>query len=204
MNKINYGLALIICLIVFSYAQADICEPYPPKGMKPGYTYNGIYANGAYGYSIEIPKGYTGGLYQDPAAPQHGIQVILSWEPRSNIYFSGDANSLEDNETDKPLDAFGYCIFGLNTVREYAKDLKSFEMRKSKLGSFNAYQYTIRYTCPKSSQERIEETVVAIPKGRGLVYRVTLETTMNRFKEDHKIFIKFIKSWRMIERKKNT
>jgi hypothetical protein len=199
MNKTHCGLALIISLIAFSYAQADICEPYPPKGMKAGYTYKGIYANGAYGYSIEIPKGHTGGLYQDPAAPQHGIQVILSWKPRSNIYFSGHANSLENKETDKPLDAFGYCLYGLNTVREYAKDVKSFEMRKSKLGSFNSYQYTIRYTCPKSSQERIEETVVAIPKGRGLVYRVTLETTMNRFKKDHKVFHKMVSSWCMIE-----
>lgn len=201
MNKTYYGILLIIYLIVLSSAQADMCEFYPPKGMNPVYSYKGKYENAVWGYSIEIPKGYTGGLYQDPDAPQHGIGVIISWEPRSYIYFSGEANSLEDKETDKPLDAFGYCIFGLNMVREYAKDVRSFEMRKSKLGSFNAYQYAIRYTCPKSSQERIEETIVTVPALSGIVYRVTLETTTDRFKEDHKVFLKFIRTWRKIERK---
>lgn len=138
-------------------------------------------------------------LFQDPNAPQHGIQVILSWEPRSVIYVDGSANSLEDNSTGKPLDSFGYCIFGLNTIREYAKKIYSFEMRRSKLGVHDAYQYIVRYACPATSQERIEESVVAIPKERGIVYRVTLETTPEKFNHDHKVFFKVVSKWRMIE-----
>jgi len=201
MNKTYCGIALIIYLAALSPAQGDICETYPAKGMKPIYSYRGLYENYAWGYAIEIPRGLVGGSYQDPGAPQHGIQVILSWEPRSTIHFSGEANSLEDQATERPLDAFGYCIFGLDTVRAYAKDVQSFEMRKSKLGTFNGYQYIVRYTCPNMSQERVLERIVIIPTGRGLVYTVTLETTTIRFNDDHKVFLKFISTWHMIERK---
>lgn len=200
MKKIYWGIIFIIYLALLSSAQADICEPYPPKEIKPVYSYKGIYDNPAWGYSIEMPKGYTGGLYQDPAAPQHGIQVILSWEPRSYIYFSGEANFLED-KNDKPLDAFGHCIFGLDTVRDYAKEVKSFEMRKSRLGPYDGYQYIVHYTCPNNSQERVLERILVIHPASGIVYDVTLETTNSRFKNDHKVFMKFVSSWRKIERK---
>jgi len=72
-------------------------------------------------------------------------------------------------------------------------------MKKSKLGAHDGYQYIVRYTCPGTSQERIEVTVVAIPKERGVVYRVTLSTTAERFNHDHKVFVKFVSTWRMIE-----
>jgi len=204
-NKINMatrvGFLVYVFLITTAIpARADICGTYPPSGMDPVYTYQGIYENSAWGYAVAIPKGYKGGLYQDPGAPQHGIMVILSWEPRSTIYFEGEANSQEEESTGKPLGSIGHSIFGLNVIREYASDIKSYEMHKSKLGALSGYEYIVRYTCPGSASVRIDETVVAVSPDESPVYRVTLVTTQNRYKKDHRIFKEIVSKWRQIPR----
>lgn len=204
-NRIKLRILMGSCVLAFlalatSRGKADICETYPPKEMEPVYTYQGRYENGAWGYAVSIPKGYKGGLYQDPGAPQHGIMVILSWEPRATIRFEGEANSLEEESTGRPLDPFGHCIFSLNTIRQYAKDIKSYEMHKAKLGSLDGYKYIVRYSCPDRSDIRVKETIVAV-SGKSPVYRLTLETSEQRYKKDHIIFKQMLSTWRLIQRK---
>jgi len=196
------GIIFSLSLLASSQitAIASICDIYPPQGMKPFFTYKGTYTNSAWGFAVEIPEGYVGGLYQDPTAPQHGIQVILKWKPRSTIQFSAYSNSLED-ETGKALDAIGCSIFRLTTVRKQAQNIESFELHKSKLGTHPALTYVIHYTCPDSSQIRVEETCLAIPPERNIVYRITLETTQEEYDHNHVVLQRFISSWRLIERK---
>ena len=206
MNKIILDTitGFLICLFVISTAlpsRADICETSPPLGADPVYTYQGTYENAAWGYAVDIPKGYKGGLYQDPGAPQQGIMVILSWKPRSTIYFVGEANSLEEESSGKPLDAIGHSIFGLNLIREYANDIKSYEMHKAKLGTLQGYKYIVRYTCPGSGDVRIKETIVAVDPQNSPVYTVNLETTQDRYKKDRLIFNQIVSKWRQIPRK---
>ncbi len=190
--------SFLFLLLSATSASADICgEGYPPVGMKAVYTYTGAYDNHAWGYKVVIPRGLVGGLYQDPAAPQHGIQVILSWKPRSTIYFSGRANSAEDEEY-RPLTAQGYALQNLSYYKQDAQVL-SFKVRKAKLGRHAAWSWFVKYRCPKSKAVRVGAGLVAIPPEPGPVYEVDLETTEARYAADHKVLEKIARSFRLIE-----
>ena len=200
INKIKSSLLVIVLFQIFigMLAYANICENSSLLNTKPVYTYTGIYKNNAWGYSIEIPQGLIGGLYQDPNAPQHGIDVIISKHPYSCVYFYGEANSLE-NEKGKPLSAKEYSIHRISAIKEYAKYILSSDVRKAKLGTYDGYIWSVRYVCAKNKEVHVYEGVVAIPKERALVYEVALETTEGRYKKDHSILKKFTRTFRLIQ-----
>lgn len=188
---------LLFLLLAGRSASADICEDYPPVGMKAVSTYTGAYDNHAWGYKVVIPPGLVGGLYQDPGAPQHGIQVILSWRPRSTVFFSGKAHSAEDEEY-RLLTAQGYALQNISYYKQAARLLSS-KVRKAKLGRHAARSWLVKYRCPKSKAVRVAEGLVAIPPEPGLVYEIDLETTEARYAADHKVLEKIARSFRLIE-----
>ena len=51
-------------------------------------VFRGSYANRQYGYSVVIPKGLVGTNARDPA-PDHGIGITLSEQPKAHIWTSG-------------------------------------------------------------------------------------------------------------------
>ena len=190
-------LLLLFLLLAATSASAEICEDYPPVGMKAVYTYTGSYDNHAWGYKVVIPRGLVGGLYQDPDAPQHGIQVILSWRPRSTVSFFGQADSSED-DNGNPLTAQGYALQNISYYKQDVRLLSS-KVRKAKLGRHAAWAWLVKYRCPKSKAVRVAEGMVAIPPKPGLVYEIDLDTTAARHKADHKVLEKIARSFRLIE-----
>jgi len=197
-TKIKIISAVLWLLVVVSPATAG-CGSDTHYGMTPVFTFQDTYENGSWGYAVQIPKGYKGASFSDPGANQHGINIVLS--PKSEIYINGEANSLEDESTGEPLDSIGHSINNLNRIRQNAAEIKSYELRKAKLGKLSGTFYIVHYTCPEAADVFIEEGIIAVSPDKSLLYDITLQTTAKRYQKHHSIFKRIAAKWRQIPRK---
>ena len=188
--KISTPVALVnLTLFLLSMVEvsAGVCEMAPKQDLKELQTgFHGLYANGAWGYSVVVPDGFTG--KNDSAGPQHGFGLSLG--EQGNIYINGEANSLE---FEAPADA---AIKELESLRLDKKKIETATITQSHLGQLRASQLVVTYTCPGSAKRHILVSIYAIGPGSSPVYEVTLDTISSHYKEHRVILDRILKSWR--------
>lgn len=191
-------ISIVLWLAAVVSPVGAICGSDMHYGTAPVFTYQGTYQNGWWGYAIQIPKGYKGASFSDPGANQHGINIVLS--PKAEIYVNGQANSLEEETGDAPMTSIGYSIFRLNIIRQYATEIRSYQLRKANLGRLNGTYYIVSYMCSGLSELFIEEAIIAVTPDKSPVYDITLQTTAKRYKKDHELFNQVVSRWHLIPR----
>jgi hypothetical protein len=86
---------LILFIYFFHVTSTGNCERFPEIDFRKSGSpaFHGVYANHAFGYRVRLPRKIT--AYGEPSLqPAHGVGIILSWEPRSNLYLDGSWNAL--------------------------------------------------------------------------------------------------------------
>jgi hypothetical protein len=171
----------------------DFCGNFPPSGFDgPGRAkFTGRYYNFVYGYSVRIPKGLAG-YNTAPPSPQHGFGVVLSWEPRSYVYFDGSYNSSEAKNAKEIEEAH------LKWLEEKSAQVTGVERFNLHLGPLRARRYVARHTCKKVQGEFVEDTVIALYQG--IVYSASLLTTQARYSQDRVILERMLRTWRLARR----
>ncbi len=190
-------IGAVFWLLVVVFPASAGCGSETHYGMTPVFTFQDTYENGSWGYAVQIPKGHKGASFSDPGANQHGINIVLS--PKAEIYINGEANSLEEESSGGPLDSIGYSTLRLSTIRQYAAEIKSYELRNARLGKLNGTYYIVRYMCAGSSDVFVEEAIIAVSPDKSPVYDITLQTTAKRYSKDHEVFSKVVSKWHQIQ-----
>jgi hypothetical protein len=180
-------------LIVFAMLSTGVaCGDFPHPGFDDPEMarFTGLTYNPNYGFSVVIPKGLVG-HNAAPPAPYHGFGIVLSWEPRSYLYVDGSYNSLDLESLEK------VATQNLEWLKEESKKIISVKHSKAKLGSLQAKRYIAIHTCPKASDNFIDDYTFAFSKGKGIIYTVALLTTADRYKKDKRILEEILKTWKL-------
>jgi hypothetical protein len=174
-------------------SRADDCG-FPPQQLleKPRNEYHNRYVNWEYEYSVAIPGNLTG--YDQADGPHHGFGIILGQKDQSYIDVNGEANSLEFHD---PSDA---AIQELKFLRDDGKKIEFSSISPSHLGKYPAVQLMARYKCPGSGLLYVHVSIFAIGS-TSHVYRVSLNSHIDRYRQDRVVFDNIVNSWRYILRK---
>ncbi len=120
------------------------------------------------------------------SGPERGISIALTPDCSAFIVVLGEADSLDGE----------YPQVGLDMSLRIAKDVDpaaTVRRHRARLGSMAAVAATV--TSPESQE--IDETVVALRPGGGLVYTAELVTTVARQREDRATFAQVLRSVRL-------
>jgi len=176
--------------IVSRVSTATACD-FPPRGLlqEPRVKLTGLYRNEAYDYSVVIPHQMVG--YDDPNAARHdGFGIAIGERAEAYVLVQADPNSLDDVA---PTDA---TLRLLEYIRKGKKAIVTAHIMRSHLGSLEAAEVVVTYTCPGSAKRYTMDAVVAIDPGKDNVYEVTLWSPAYRYPNDHRIFDELLKSWK--------
>jgi hypothetical protein len=182
------GLAVTIFPAVTCSKTCGISTAFliPPRS-----EFRGNYVNRVFEYSLVIPSGFTG---YDAAglANHHGVSIPVGEPPESAILVNGQANSLE-YRTPEDL-AHQIPQF----MRQEGKHLITKKVMKSRLGELAAVQIVVRYRCPGSEKQYIQDYTIALSPHRETLYEITLESDTNSYDRGRSILGALLNSWRYI------
>lgn len=168
--------------------------------QKPKYpSHKGRYINRVYGYSVQVPEGYTG-YSSPPPAPDHGLIIIPSGEgilpdaAATYISTDGSYNAAFHTSADEIVDE------RIGWRKEKAKDLTIIKRDSIQLGKLPAEYISMRF---KDDHGRvfIEDLTVALREIEGEVgifYTIGLSTTEDRYNQDKTIYDQVLESWKAI------
>ncbi|HXI91061.1 MAG TPA: hypothetical protein VNO24_13680 [Blastocatellia bacterium] len=185
------SIALLVAFCLFTVD--DHCGDFPEKRFDESENtkWTNRYVNFVYRYSVKIPKGLSG--YSDlPPSPQHGVGIVLSWEPRAYIYFDGSYNSSGARNT-RELEQEH-----LKWLAEESSQITGILHHKSRLGLVSARRYVARHTCRKLQGTFIEDETIMLHKG--IVYTASLLTSPDRYSRDKAVLDQMMRSWRLAHR----
>lgn len=190
--SIVFGLCSLISTVVF----ADYCGNFPERGFggSNDLANKGIYRNYEYGFNVSIPHGLVG--YSAPLPlPDHGVGILLSWEPRSYIYVGADHNS------------FDYGALGdakrdrLTWITDASATLISVQDLPPILEKIKSVRFVVRHTCPDLNGIYVDDYILAFRSDKSVLYTVSLLTTEDSYSPDKLIFEKIARSLKMDETK---
>ena len=189
--------AAIILLISCPLIAAESCGNFPPSPFDDrARRITGTYANPVYGYSVDIPRGEVAYGSRAPN-PNHGIGIILSWNPRAYIYFDG-SHAVFDDELERELSLDAIADYHLRVEKAGALSVLSTHVTDDHLGVLPAKRLVIEYTCPSVPGIFVTEHVVAL--GGGIVYSASLSSPKERYAKDRRVLAAMIKTWREVPR----
>jgi hypothetical protein len=183
----------IICLLLFNCSNliAQYCGDFPEPDFydSDALTFEGKYRNYTYGYSLTIPDGLVA-YGEIPPAPHHGFGIVLSWQPRSYVYVSGDYNSME-YESIQDIEQRN-----LEWLTEDSDNILSAKTTIGKLGPLKSIRSIVRHTCPKFNAIYVSDYTFAFSEDE-ILYTISLSTTEDRYEQDKLVIEKIIKSWKI-------
>jgi len=168
-------LAASLELVSLDQRMAE-CKGEPVKGR---------YTNYAQGFSVGVPHSYRG-LRPLQSGPERGISIALTPDCSAFIVVFSEADALDGE----------YPQVGLETMLSAAKDADpaaSVHRHRARLGSMAAAAAMIT----SWDLQEIEEAVVALRPGGGLVYKAELVTTAARHREDRATFARVLRGFRL-------
>lgn len=184
-NKIVLCLLTLFATNITQRAGACDIGQLPEKA---GVEYHGQYENKTWGYSVLIPKSLIG--YDSSAGPHHGFNLVLSEDRTSYIFVNGEANTLEFKDSrDQAAQQVKY-------LRLQNRKIESVKTISRLIGNLPATEIVIMYSCPKSSERYIQDSIMALGPRREPSYEVTLHTPRERFPVDHAVLLGILKSWK--------
>lgn len=186
----TFAILSLICTVTF----ADYCGNFPEKsfGGASDLKYTDLYRNYEFAFTITIPHdliGYGAAL----PLPDHGIGIVLSWEPRSYIYAGADYNShlYETLETAKSDHIKWITRDSISVVS--VKDLPTV------IDDIESIRFAVRHTCPNLNGIYVDDYVLAFRPDNSVLYTISLLTTEERYSKDKIILEKLARSLRMDE-----
>ncbi len=170
----------------------------PDSGVKPAgrRVFRGRYYNRQYGYSVTIPKGLVGTNAADPA-PDHGIGITLSEQPKAHIWTSAYYIGDPEASVDKDVDNF------IEYTKKYdASWLEVLGREPARLHNLPAVRAVLRYQARETGEVMINDSVTAFRTGAetgvpdGITYAVGLSTPESRYPQDKAVYEQVVGSWR--------
>jgi hypothetical protein len=187
--SLNIKTLLALLLATVSW-QARACD-FPPKDLlqEPLARFHGLYSNNAWGYSVVIPRSFTG--YDDPDAPNHhGVGVIFDGQHPGYVKIYAEANSLE---IARPVDL---AAQELEYMRSQGKNIESSKITHARLGELSAVRLVVTYTCPTSPKRYMRVSILALGPGKSPVYEVTLYTSADDYTQNLPVMDQIARSWK--------
>jgi hypothetical protein len=187
--------AALFILIPWSLP-AQFCGDFPAPGFDgPDMSqYKGRYSNGEYGYAVTIPKDITG-YASPPPSPNHGFGIVLSWEPRSYIYFDG-SYTLDGSVSDQmSLNEVEEWYLGL--LRKESEKVLAIKQVNTQLGSLPAKRHIVDRTCKGHNEVYVADEIFALRPDGNITYSAVLLTTRSRYKKDKQIFESLLQTWKI-------
>ena len=172
---------------------AQACGHFPGSGFDASDMFHvqGRYVNAEYRYSVVLPQGLT--AYAAPApAPDHGVGIVLSWEPRSYLNVDG-AYDVLDWKTPS-----GAARQLLQWTRESSSRVLSHVQSRARLGSLRSLRLVVRHRCASLPDVYVDDDVVAVDAKNGVVFKVALTTTDGRYRQDKAVMDQLLSTWRAL------
>jgi len=173
-------------------SQAASCGRFPPRGFDSADAprIEAGYANEQYGYAVRVPTGLVGYGVPSPA-PNHGFGIVLSWAPRAYLYVDGSYEVADDDTLDKQEAS------QREFIHKDAHRVLSTQSTKALLGPLPALRLTARYECKGLRGLYITDEVVALSDDLSVVYKVSLLTTVKRYRKDKAVFEAIVRSFEL-------
>ena len=157
------ALALLLAIAGLAHA-ADTCGHFPTPGFDapdlPHFEKH--YANAQYLFSVDLPPGLVA---HGAAGPDHGVGIVLSWEPRAYLNVDGTYDAIEWKT---PRAAARQL---LAWKREESTAVLSQRQSPVRLGPLRAVRLVVRHRCAKLPDVYVDDDVVAIDARQGIVYQ---------------------------------
>ncbi len=187
-------LALALLVAATGMARAEPCGRFPSPGFDaPDMArFEKHYANVQYLYSVDLPAGVLA-HGAAPPAPDHGVGMVLSWEPRAYLNVDGTYDAIEW----KTARAAARQV--LAWKREESTAVLSHTQSPARLGALRAVRLVVRHRCAKLPGVYVDDDVVAIDAKQNIVYQVSLTTTEPRYARDKALMDAMLASWRQLE-----
>ncbi len=186
-------LAIALLLATSGLARAaDTCGHFPTQGFDaPDMAhFEKHYANVQYLYSVDLPPGLVA---YGAAGPDHGVGIVLSWEPRAYLNVDGTYDAIEWRT---PRAAAKQM---LAWKREESTVVLSHSSQPARLGPLRAVRLVVRHRCAKLPDVYVDDDVVAIDAKQGIVYQISLTTTEPRYAQDKALMDAMLASWRPLK-----
>jgi hypothetical protein len=189
------GARLLAVLLLAAAAAgvraAEPCGHFPSPGFD-GPDMRRVehhYTNVQYLYSVELPPGHA--AYTNPGPqPDHGVGIVLSWEPRAYLFVDGTYDAIEWKT---PRAAATQM---LAWTREASTAVLSHARTAARLGRLRAVRQVVRHRCATLPDVYVDDEVVAIDNREGIVYQLSLRTTEARYAADKALMDGMLASWR--------
>jgi hypothetical protein len=156
----------------------------PPQSR---YEYKRQYTNLAYKYSVAIPNNLT--AYDGRDEPRHN-GFVLPLASESVIFVSGDPNSVGYNTAREA------AAREVEFLRQRGKKIESDTITDSHLGTLDAVQLVVAYTCPGSADRRIKSSVMALSANKEFIYELVMYSPADRYENDRAVLDQIMKSWK--------
>lgn len=195
MNKLGLVMLFSAYVLLTSGASRAIACDFPPNGFfqEPRLKFTGLYANEGFGYTVVIPKDMAG--YDSPApGPHNGFGIAFGRPPQSYVLVQGEPNSFDDGA---PVDA---ALRSLSYLREDAKMIESVRIKRSHLGTLQAAELLVTYTCPGSTERYTLAAMFALSPRKGTAFEVTLYCLASGYPRDRAVLDEILRSWKYIGR----
>jgi len=184
--------AALLLLAAPLAARAAPCGRFPPRGFDGADSprIEASYGNAQYGYAVRLPVGLVG-YGAPPPAPNHGFGIVLSWTPRAYLYVDGSYEVADDDTLDKQE------TLQREFTRKDAHRVLSTQSTKAQLGPLPALRLIARYECKGLRGLYITDEVVALSDDLSVVYKVSLLTTVKRYRKDKAVFEEIVRSFEL-------
>ncbi len=200
--NVPFAITLLRVVLAAGLSSDQICgDQQTCRAMPaPGFdapsmaSHRGEYVNSVYEFAVSIPNGLIG-QSSPPPAPSHGFGILLGPKGGGYLWVDGSWNSLEYQSSE--MAARDISVY----MKERGATVSQSKVNSWKLGKFPATRVTVWYRCPDSREVFINEEVVAVSLDKSTIWKVGLDTRVERYDRDVKIFEAVLKSWRYTSRK---
>jgi hypothetical protein len=172
---------------VSAQTRNDYCGSVLPSVVVAERAHTGHYLNSTFGYSLALPAGLA--AYGDGRAPERGFIIVLSQTPRATLSVDAAYDIFYD------ITAEGVHRRDINTIRLH-DTLSGDQTLAGALAGTPGGRYSLQFQCRGESEALAHEEVIVVRNRE--IYRVDLQTTVQRYATDLGAFNAVLKSWRWV------
>lgn len=188
------GLSATLAMALFAgtaigQTRQEFCGRAPPPGFDqaPNVPHTGRYVNSTYGYSVRIPAPLV--AFTRPSGPERGFGIVLSWTPRAFLLVDASYDVFYD------ITAAGVHRSDLNAIRVH-DTLIADEPGPGTLDGAPGGQFRFQLRCGADPARLLVENILVVRRRE--VYRLQLQTTPERYQQDHRALEQMARSWRWL------
>lgn len=162
--------------------------PEPGFDQPPNPAHTGRYTNSVYRYALTLPNGLT--AHSSASGPERGIGVVLSWTPRAYLQVDAVYDVFYD------ISAENVHRRDLGTIRLHDRVVAD-QSQIWMLANSSGGRYLTDAQCRGDPQIYRHDDVIVMRNRE--IYRISLQTTPERYDQDVKLLNELLKSWRWVQ-----